>query len=78
MQEKRIEHRLEDRIRQLDTTGVPLPFRCFFAAEVKDGAKVASARRLTADEMAWHARWSGDVRIVESVDEALALLEVRR
>lgn len=29
---------LEDRIRQLDTTGVPLPFRCFYAAEVKDGA----------------------------------------
>jgi hypothetical protein len=31
---------LEDRIRQLDTTGIPLPFRCFYAAEVKDGAKV--------------------------------------
>lgn len=31
---------LEDRIRQLDTTGVPLPFRCFFAAEVKDGSVV--------------------------------------
>jgi len=31
---------LEDRIRQLDTTGIPLPFRCFFAAEVKDGAMV--------------------------------------
>lgn len=31
---------LESRIRQLDTTGIPLPFRCFYAAEVSDGAKV--------------------------------------
>lgn len=31
---------LETRIRQLDTTGIPLPFRCFYAAEVNDGAKV--------------------------------------
>lgn len=31
---------LEDRIRQLDSTGVPLPFRCFYAAEVQDGTKV--------------------------------------
>ena len=31
---------LEGRIRQLDSTGVPLPFRCFYAAEVKDGAVV--------------------------------------
>lgn len=31
---------LESRIRQLDTTGVPLPFRCFYAAEVNNGALV--------------------------------------
>jgi hypothetical protein len=30
---------LETRIRQLDTTGIPLPFRCFYAAEVKDATK---------------------------------------
>ena len=27
---------LEERIRSLDTTGVPLPFECFYAARVKD------------------------------------------
>lgn len=31
---------LEGRIRQLDTTGIPLPFRCFYAAEVQNGSKV--------------------------------------
>ena len=31
---------LESRIRQLDSTGVPLPFRCFYAAEVQNGSKV--------------------------------------
>jgi len=30
---------LEARIRQLDTTGLPLPFRCFYAAEVNDSTK---------------------------------------
>jgi len=27
---------LEDRIRSLDTTNIPLPFECFYAAKVKD------------------------------------------
>jgi hypothetical protein len=31
---------VEARMRQLDTTSVPLPFRCFFAAEVANAAKV--------------------------------------
>ena len=31
---------IEERMRSLDTTGVPLPFRCFFAAEVHDAKKV--------------------------------------
>ncbi|MBI1803585.1 MAG: GIY-YIG nuclease family protein [Ignavibacteriae bacterium] len=31
---------LEDRIRSLDTTSVPLPFECFFACTVKDAAFV--------------------------------------
>jgi hypothetical protein len=31
---------LEQRIRQLDTTGVPLPFQCFHAAEVNDSVLV--------------------------------------
>jgi len=31
---------LEERIRTLDTTGVPLPFECFYACTVKDSAVV--------------------------------------
>jgi len=31
---------LEQRIRSLDTTGVPLPFECFYACKVKDAAFV--------------------------------------
>lgn len=43
-----------------------------FLVEVKDGAKVKSARKLTADQVEWHAAWRGQVAIVESVDEAIA------
>lgn len=42
--------------------------------EVKDGAKPASAQKLTPDEANWHARWRGQVAVVRSVDEALAAI----
>ncbi len=45
-----------------------------FLVEVKDGAKVPSARKLTDDEKRWHENWSGQVCIVENVDEALRLV----
>jgi hypothetical protein len=32
-----------DRVRQLDTTPIPLPFECFYAAEVVDADKVEKA-----------------------------------
>lgn len=31
---------IEQRVRSLDTTGLPLPFSCFFAAEVEDADRV--------------------------------------
>lgn len=34
---------VEDRMRQLDTTGIPLPFECFYAVEVPDPAKAERA-----------------------------------
>lgn len=46
--------------------------------EVKDGEKPPSARQLTKDEAEWHARYQragGQVLVVTSVDEALALGE---
>lgn len=38
-------------------------------AEIKDGAKPPSARRLTQDERAFRDRWTGGLMIVESVDD---------
>jgi hypothetical protein len=43
--------------------------------EVKDGSKPPSARRLTDAEQKFHDEWPGsDLYIVNSVEEALALL----
>ena len=43
--------------------------------EVKDGDKPVSQRRLTADQVSWHANWCGTVYVVESVEQALLILE---
>ena len=44
--------------------------------EIKDGSKPPSARRLTDAEQKFHDEWPGDnLHIVNSVEEALALLE---
>ncbi len=45
-----------------------------FLIEVKDGAKVPSARKLTEDEKRWHENWSGQVSIIEDIDQALQLV----
>lgn len=40
--------------------------------EIKDGAKAPSDRRLTPDQVRWHADWRGPpVVVVMSVDDAL-------
>lgn len=45
-----------------------------YAAEIKDGSKAPSKRRLTPDEQEWHENWRGQVAIVETVDDALRLI----
>ena len=45
-----------------------------YPVEIKDGSKPPSARTLTPDQVRWHAAWKGDVYVVESVAEALAVL----
>ncbi|WP_435170784.1 hypothetical protein [Falsirhodobacter sp. 1013] len=46
------------------------------AIEVKDGAKPPSARKLTADQVEWHAGWRGQVAVVASVAEAFAAVGI--
>ena len=42
--------------------------------EVKDGGKPKSARKLTKDQVKWHAEWKGQVCVVKNVDESLAAI----
>jgi hypothetical protein len=42
--------------------------------EVKDGAKTASRKKLTPDQLIWHALWSGQVAVVSTVDEAVSMV----
>lgn len=47
--------------------------------EVKDGKKPPSARKLTKDQEKWHGEWRGQVDIVETMDDAISLVNcVRR
>lgn len=39
--------------------------------EVKDGKKPPSARKLTEDQVKWHAEWRGQVTVVETVEQAI-------
>jgi hypothetical protein len=45
-------------------------------AEIKDGSLAPSDRRLTTVQVFWHETWRGQVAVVTSVDEALALLRL--
>ena len=42
-----------------------------FLMEVKDGAKPPSARKLTPDQVEFHAAWRGRIVVVCSVREAM-------
>ena len=45
-----------------------------FMLEVKDGNKPPSRRELTPDEVKFHDEWNGDIRIVESVEDAIGVV----
>ena len=47
-----------------------------YLLEIKDGSKPPSKRKLTEDEAKFHAMWTGQVAIVESVDDALRVIGV--
>lgn len=43
--------------------------------EVKDGAKPASAKKLTADQLIFRAEWRGQYDVVETLDAAIAVVQ---
>ena len=45
-----------------------------YLLEVKDGAKPPSARKLTETQVEWHAAWRGQIAVVETVEQALAVI----
>ena len=47
--------------------------------EVKDGSKPPRERKLTPDQVIFHAEWRGQIAKAESVDEAISIVnEARR
>ena len=44
-----------------------------FLIEVKDGSKVPSKQQLTPDQVIWHREWKAEVRVVNSIESALAV-----
>jgi len=45
-----------------------------YLLEVKDGAKAPSEKRLTRDEADWHAKWAGQVAVVENAQQAVDIV----
>jgi Holliday junction resolvase len=45
-----------------------------YLIEVKDGTKTPSQRRLTPDQVKWHANWFGQKIVIESVGSALSFI----
>lgn len=46
--------------------------------EVKDGSKPPSARKLTPDQVEYHARWKGPIHIVTTSQEALIVMGYKK
>lgn len=46
--------------------------------EIKDGAKPPSKQALTEDEKIFHEKWGGELKIVNSVDSAIKLVNELR
>lgn len=42
-----------------------------FLFEIKDPTRKPSERTLTDDEKAWHCAWMGQVKTIETIEEAL-------
>ena len=49
-----------------------------YLVEVKDGEKVPSKRKLTPDQVKFHAAWTGQIGVAETLDEALEIIGAKR
>lgn len=49
-----------------------------YMLQIKDGKKPPSARKLTLAEAKFHRDWRGHVIIVETIDEALFVVGIRK
>jgi hypothetical protein len=45
-----------------------------YLLELKDGSKPPSARKLTDDEAVWFGMWKGEAHVVETTEQAIAIL----
>ena len=68
-------------VQSLATIGKGCPdllvgYRCEnFTFELKDPSKVPSARKLTPDQVKWHDEWRGNVFVVETLEQAIEILQ---
>ena len=46
--------------------------------EIKDPSQSATDRRLNGRQKRWHAEWQGTAHLVETVDQALAVVDFYR
>jgi hypothetical protein len=73
------ERDIAKRITELDSTGVPLPFRCYYAAEVSDHKKIEKALHVAfGDRRVRSSRefFTVDPYRVKAILEAIAIREV--
>ncbi len=42
-----------------------------YLAEIKDGSKPPSARKLTPDQERWHKAWPGAIEVIETEQQAI-------
>lgn len=57
---------------------VACPTGCLYLMELKDGNKPPSARKLTPDQVKWHAEWNSEVHIVLSAEQAIDIVFERK
>jgi Holliday junction resolvase len=48
-----------------------------YLLEIKDGSLSPSARKLTSDQVEFHAAWRGQIEVVESIDDAFRAIKFK-